>query len=309
MLREGFPSRGDFLPPERRAGPMCHNDCDSRRLSEPLNRRKLLKSLLTVGSGALLTGLYAWRIEPHWLQFSFPTLPVKDLPPELEGKTLAQLSDLHVGPQVDDDYVMHSFRRLSELSPDFVVCTGDWRQFDQLRSVLAYLPKGRLGTVGILGNHDYGRAWNRVEVADEVAIIARESGVTMLRNEAVRLAGLQFIGIDDLWSPNFRPSPLMEERGGDEATIVLCHNPDAADRPVWANYRGWILSGHTHGGQCKPPFLPPPLLPVKNRRYTAGEFDLSGNRRLYISRGVGHLLHVRFNVRPEIPVFRLARAG
>jgi predicted MPP superfamily phosphohydrolase len=139
---------------------MCHNVCDSRRLSEPLNRRKLLKSLLNVGAGALLTGLYAWRLEPHWLQFTFPTLPVKDLPPELEGKTLAQLSDLHVGPQVDDDYVVHSFRRLSKLSPDFVVCTGDWisyrvpRQFDQLRLVLAHLPKGRLGTVGILGNHD-----------------------------------------------------------------------------------------------------------------------------------------------------------
>ena len=217
---------------------MCHNVCDSRRLSEPLNRRKLLKSLLTVGSGALLTGLYAWRIEPHWLQFTFPTLPVRGLPPELEGKTLAQLSDLHVGPQVDDDYVIHSFRRLSDLAPDFVVCTGDWisyrvpRQFDQLRSVLAHLPKGRLGTVGILGNHDYALGWDRTDVADKVAAIAREAGVTMLRNEAVRLAELQFIGIDDLWGPNFHPFPLMEDRGSDEATIVLCHNPDAADRPV-----------------------------------------------------------------------------
>jgi len=69
-----------------------------------------------------------------------------------------------------------------------------------------------------------------------------------------------------------------------------------------------VLSGHTHGGQCKPPFLPAPLLPVRNRRYTAGEFAVSGNRRLYISRGVGHLLKVRFNVRPEVTVFALARA-
>jgi uncharacterized protein len=73
-------------------------------------------------------------------------------------------------------------------------------------------------------------------------------------------------------------------------------------------YEGWILSGHTHGGQCKPPFLPPPLLPVRNRRYTAGEFPLTGGRRLYISRGVGHLLPVRFNVRPEVTVFELRPA-
>jgi predicted MPP superfamily phosphohydrolase len=71
---------------------------------------------------------------------------------------------------------------------------------------------------------------------------------------------------------------------------------------------GWILSGHTHGGQCKPPFLTPPLLPVRNRRYTAGEFALDGGRRLYISRGVGHLRQVRFNVRPEVTVFELHSA-
>lgn len=81
-----------------------------------------------------------------------------------------------------------------------------------------------------------------------------------------------------------------------------------ADRPAWGDYRGWILAGHTHGGQCKPPFLPPPLLPVKNRRYTAGAFALSRGRRMYINRGVGHLLRVRFNARPEVTVFRLMRA-
>jgi predicted MPP superfamily phosphohydrolase len=71
---------------------------------------------------------------------------------------------------------------------------------------------------------------------------------------------------------------------------------------------GWILSGHTHGGQCKAPFLPPPLLPVRNRRYTQGEFRLSGNRSMYINRGVGHLLPVRINVRPEVTLFELRQA-
>jgi hypothetical protein len=93
-----------------------------------------------------------------------------------------------------------------------------------------------------------------------------------------------------------------------EAALVLCHNPDAADEPVWAGYRGWILAGHTHGGQCKPPFLPPPLLPVKNRRYTCGAFDLGDGRNLYISRGLGYLRRVRFGVRPEITLFRLVAA-
>jgi predicted MPP superfamily phosphohydrolase len=260
-------------------------------------------------------GLYTWRVEPHWLEFTYPALPVSGLPTELEGRTLVQISDLHVGPKVDDDYVIQSLRRVQELGPDFVVFTGDWityrgpRQFEQLHRVLAHAPHGRLGTVGILGNHDYGFNWRMVDVAEQVVATARAAGVTLLRNEAVALAGLQFIGLDDLWGPRFDPLPLLAQKGQDPSTVVLCHNPDAADRPVWGKYQGWILAGHTHGGQCKPPFLPPPLLPVKNKRYTAGEIKLSANRRLYISRGVGHLLRVRFNVRPEIPVFHLQSAG
>ena len=130
----------------------------------------------------------------------------------------------------------------------------------------------------------------------------------MLRNQAFVVEGLQFLGLDDLWGPHFHPQELLALRGQDPATVVLCHNPDAADQPVWGQYQGWILAGHTHGGQCKPPFLPPPLLPVSNKRYTSGEFGLSGNRCMYISRGVGHLLRVRFNVRPEVSVFQLQRA-
>ncbi len=56
-------------------------------------------------------------------------------------------------------------------------------------------------------------------------------------------------------------------------------------------------------------FLPPPMLPVKNRRYTSGAFDLGDGRSLYINRGLGHLLRVRFNARPEITCFRLTSSA
>lgn len=280
-----------------------------------LTRRHVL-TLFAAGAGAALTGLYTWRVEPHWLEFTYPALPIRGLPADLHGRTLAQLTDTHIGPEVDDAYIIDSFRRTREQSPDFVVFTGDWISYrselelEQLRRVLAHMPRGRLGTVGILGNHDYGRRWRMLGVADQVSEVARQAGVVMLRNQAVTISGLQFIGLDDLWSPRFDPAPVLAQHGGNSGperppTIVLCHNPDAADEPVWGDYQGWILAGHTHGGQCKPPFLPPPELPVKNRRYTAGEFSLAGNRRMYISRGVGHLLRVRFNARPEIPIFRL----
>jgi predicted MPP superfamily phosphohydrolase len=276
-------------------------------------RRKILKTLAAAGGGALAVGFYTWRIEPHWLELTHRELPIARLPRELDGRTLAQLSDLHIGPKVDDAYIIESFRRVRELAPDFVVYTGDWitfrgpGQFEQLRRVIEHAPHGRLATVGILGNHDYGFNWGMVGVAERVTGIVRAAGVTLLRNQAATVGGLQFIGLDDLWSPMFDPVGVLAQGGKDAASIVLCHNPDAADKPVWSEYQGWILAGHTHGGQCKPPFLPPPQLPVINKRYTSGEFALDGKRRMYISRGVGHLLRVRFNVRPEVAVFRLRR--
>src|SRR5258707_758343 len=174
-----------------------------------VTRRKALTTLAVAGAGALMTGLYTWRVEPHWLEFTYPVLPVRALPSELEGRTLVQITDLHVGPKVDDDYVIKSFRRVQELAPDFVVFTGDWityrgpGQFEQLRRVMEYMPHGRLGTVGILGNHDYGFRWRMIDVADQVIEIVGSAGVTTLSNQALTIAGLQFIGLDDFWSQRF----------------------------------------------------------------------------------------------------------
>ena len=134
-------------------------------------------------------------------------------------------------------------------------------------------------------------------------------GVRILRNEVADVGGLQIVGMDDLWAHHFDPVGALAQLDRERPSLALSHNPDTVDRAGWDGFEGWILAGHTHGGQCKPPFLPPPMLPVNNRRYTAGAFDLTGNRHMYISRGVGHLIQARFNVRPEVTIFELAPAG
>jgi predicted MPP superfamily phosphohydrolase len=239
-------------------------------------------------------------------------LPIRGLPAALEGKTLVQLSDLHIGPRVDDSYIAETFATVAALQPDIVVMTGDWvtyrgaAQLDALARLLPHFPRGRLATVGILGNHDYGFQWRMPEVADAITARAEANGIRMLRNASATVEGLTIIGLEDLWGPHFTP-PSALLAASDEPRLVLCHNPDAADRPIWDGYQGWILSGHTHGGQCKPPFLPPPILPVDNPRYTAGAIAVRGERTLYISRGVGYMIRARFNVRPEVTAFRLRR--
>lgn len=278
-----------------------------------MRRRSFVKGLGLAAGGGALAGLYTSLVEPHWLEVTRPDLPVASLPEGLDGATLAHLSDLHIGPQVSDAFIRETFFAVRALRPDFVVYTGDWityrgpDQLEQLRRALDTAPTGRLGTIGILGNHDYGFGWRMPEVAEQVVAIAERAGVTMLRNAAASAGGLQFLGFDDLWGPAFGPEALMAGRTSDAPTITLCHNPDALDRDVWSGYRGWVLAGHTHGGQCKPPFLPAPLLPVVNRRYSSGSIALDDGRHVYISRGVGHLLKVRFNVRPEVALFTLRR--
>jgi hypothetical protein len=278
----------------------------------PLTRRQfVLRSLGAVGASSAGVGLYTWRVEPHWLEIVHCDLALRNLPAALVGSTLVHVSDLHIGPQVDDAYVIRTFERIRALQPAFVVFSGDFityrtvAQFAQLERVAAHVPLGRIGTFAALGNHDYGPGWRHPEIAERVASIVSAAGVTVLRNQSTVVSGLQIAGFDDLWAGRFEPEATIARLERGTATLALSHNPDTVDAPLWRGYEGWILAGHTHGGQCKPPFLPPPLLPVQNRRYTRGEFALSGNRRMYISRGVGHLLRVRFNVRPEVTVFRL----
>jgi len=281
-----------------------------------MNRRQFFeRGALAALSAGGLAGAYTWLVEPHWEQIVERDLPIAKLPPSFAGARLVHISDIHAGPRVDSGYLVDAFARAAALRPDLVVFSGDFISvtYDQpagdadvgkLREVLAHFPRGRLATLGILGNHDYGRSWAEPQVAARVVREAEHAGVRVLRNEVATVQGLDIIGVDDLWARRSDTKRALSGRTSDSA-IALCHNPDAMDSLAWGDYRGWILAGHTHGGQCKPPFLPPPILPVRNKRYTAGEIPLGDGRRLYINRGLGHLIRVRFNVRPEITSFTL----
>ncbi|GIW85761.1 MAG: hypothetical protein KatS3mg108_0085 [Isosphaeraceae bacterium] len=266
--------------------------------------------LAAAGGGV---GLYTWKIEPHWVAVEHRTMPLEGLPPAWRGRRLVQVSDLHVGPRVDSDYLIRSLRAVGSLEPDMVAITGDLmscvghEQIDETARVLEALPRPPFGVFASLGNHDYTTGgWKRGDVADALVRRLADLGITTLRNEARELGGLRLIGLDDLWASRFDPAAVGEAVRQPGPRIVLCHNPDAVDRPGWSGYQGWILAGHTHGGQCVPPFLPPPILPVQNKRYSSGHIDLGDGRHLYINRGLGHLWPVRFNCRPEVTVFTLA---
>lgn len=276
-----------------------------------MKRRTFIKTLLGAAGISSIAGLYAWQIEPFRLEFVEKEMPIKNLPKHLAGKTLMQISDIHIGNRFDYSYIIDSFKKAQNLSPDFVVYTGDYvtykdrQQLSQLKEVMQHVVRGKVATAGILGNHDYGHNWAETDLADEITAYLQSIGIHILRNEQLDFDGLNIIGFDDYWGTNFHPEKVMQHYDATKANLLLCHNPDVCDLNVWQQYQGWILAGHTHGGQVKPPFLPAPILPVKNKRYSAGEIDLSDGRTLYINRALGCLWQVRFNVRPEITIFTL----
>ncbi len=281
-----------------------------------MDRRKYIKNTFWGLTGIGLFGAcYAWQIEPFWLEFVKLRMPIKNLPKHLVGKTLMQISDIHIGNLFDYHFIIDSFKKAKEFNPDFVVYTGDYVslsndevQHDKLEETLNAVVKGKLATIGILGNHDYGRNWSQAEVADKVSEMLTLNGINVLRNGSAESHGLNFIGFDDFWGTNFNAKKALENFDISKANLVLCHNPDVCDLDVWGEYNSWILSGHTHGGQVKPPFLSPPMLPVKNKKYSSGQFELSNGRTLFINRALGHLWQVRLNVRPEITIFELQNA-
>ncbi|MEM1224521.1 MAG: metallophosphoesterase [Planctomycetota bacterium] len=292
--------------------PVASSSPDSQPGSGLIRRRAWLR-----GAGAIAgagVGAFGWAtcVEPFWLRIALTTLPILNLPDAWDGKRVVHASDLHLG-STNRRYLDHAMGTLAKLEPDLLILTGDMvdhqspESIDELKKLLSPLRAVGGRMLACLGNHDYGMGWRDGALADRVCEAMGECGIDVLRNETRRVNGLQVTGLDDYWAGRLRPLGVFDAVNGDEAGFCLCHNPDVCDLPVWGRFRGVIFSGHTHGGQCKPPFGAPPRLPVHNRRYVAGRYPLDDRRQLFISRGVGYTRQARFNCRPEINVLTLSR--
>ena len=281
-----------------------------------LSRRRFLKGSV---AGAALLGTYAIGIEPRWVSVEHHSLPITGLGDELVGKTLVQISDTHVGHRVGQSYLRQHFEYIDSLAPDFVLFTGDFLDdatnwhVEQGEKLLRHFPRGNIGTACVLGNHDYGELEfstpeNRQSSARLTNLFA-DHGLNLLRDEVVDFPGLRVVGLRDYWYGGFDRAAAAEviSEVVDRPGIVLSHNPDTVDLPIWNGYQNWVLCGHTHGGQCRFPLLGAPMTPVDNKNYVSGKYDIPGGHKMFINRGLGHTARVRFMAQPEITVFTLTK--
>ena len=238
-------------------------------------------------------------------------VPVDRLPASLEGFTIAQISDVHVGPTIKRDFVQRIVDRVNGLAPDMVAITGDLvdgsvRQLAAHTAPLADL-KSRHGTYAVTGNHEYYSG------AQQWIGELERLGAHVLVNEHVVLdhdgAPLTVAGVTDYSAHHFDPSQRSDPRralkGAPEEAIkvLLAHQPRTAPAAAAAGY-DLQISGHTHGGQ----FWPWNLFVRFSQPFTAGLHRL-GRMWVYISRGTGYWgPPMRFGIPSEITRIRLVKA-
>jgi len=238
-------------------------------------------------------------------------LPVRGLPPALEGLVACQISDLHVDRDEDLNRLLAAVHTINQQRPDLVFLTGDYftgpatmrRYLDAFRQAVSGLAP-RLGVYAIAGNHDHWSSFERIAGALNLA------GVRVLSNESERIEvrgeSIVIVGIDDLWARRAEPSRAFSKVRRGDCTIVLAHNPDTAIYTRHLN-PGVMLSGHTHGGVVRLPVYGSPLKILRiGKRFYAG---LNRYRDFYIytNRGLGTFwLRIRINCRPEVSRFTLA---
>jgi predicted MPP superfamily phosphohydrolase len=285
----------------------------SKRL---FSRRRFLTASLY---GAAGLALYAGEIERHWIEVTEHDIYLSRLPAAFDGMRIAQLSDIHMDEFTEPFLLRHAVEHINRIKPDAVFLTGDFvtlgplsREFSigaawQCANILAGLECKRL--YAALGNHDVlvGRK--------DVAAALAANGIALLTNAYLPIeragARIWLAGLDDPLTGHPDPElaiPKSIRNVPNEPVVLMCHAPDYADTLLHhpaGQAVGLMLSGHTHGGQVRLPFLGAMALPDMGKKYIEGWFPL-GSLQLYVNRGLGTVnLPFRFDCPPEITVFTL----
>jgi uncharacterized protein len=253
------------------------------------SRRVFLERSVGAVAYGSAAGVIGWGMVRgrHAYQIDELVVRVQGLPKALEGYTIAQISDIHVGTLIGERDLREGFELITRVKPDALVLTGDLVDSDASYCSLLLQELGRLtirdGIYGILGNHDH------FANAEDVRKAMNAGGVRMLVNQHHVLrkseGGIALVGLDDLvgrryGGQGYRLDRALKDLEPSIPRIILSHQPTSIEW-LWGG-AALQLSGHTHGGQINPGFSPIKL----TTRYVAGRYEV-GNTSLYVNRGFG----------------------
>ena len=263
--------------------------------------------LLTLGlTGIALSQLNHFRVRRL-------VVPIRDLPRDLDGTTIAHVSDMHVGRFTSGRVLREMVRVVNEFRADLVLLTGDLindalTTLDEGIDLVRALDPG-LGLYLIEGNHDLienASEFERRVKASGIPFLLDESAIASVHGVPVQLLGLSWTrrhgaNHDEAISRSVRA--LLQQRRPDVFPILLAHHPHAFDAAAETGMP-LTLSGHTHGGQLmlnEQLGFGPALFRYWSGLYTRGE------SKLIVSNGVGNWFPVRANAPAELIHLTLRR--
>jgi uncharacterized protein len=249
--------------------------------------------------------------EAEWLEVNKPLARLR-----AAGQTeikILHLSDFHASLTVGLDFIQEAVELGVSLKPDVICLTGDfitttYNLFQPYARVMKKL-SAAAPTFACVGNHDGGKWIGRwgYRTWKPVGDMLRDAEITLLHNTSSVLnfngEKLQLVGLGDMWAQELDAPGAFRDAEKSVPTVLLSHNPDSKSVVRDFNWN-LMLSGHTHGGQCRLPFLGTPFAPVRDKRYVAG-LKPWRDRWIHVTKGVGNLHGVRFNCRPEISLLRV----
>ena len=277
-----------------------------------LNRRSFLKfsgAALFAGLSATMAYLYLGN-ELNDPVVENIDIPIRGLPSALEGFRIVQISDIHYYPFTKLELVDRSVQLANELQPDLVLLTGDyvWHEVEPIFDMMPSLARlnAKYGVFANLGNHDI---WTDVNVVTQAF---KEIGMPLLVNQGLTIPvgsdHLYLIGLDDGWSGKPNLSAAMQDRPDGAPTVLMMHEPDLADKYAQDPRINLQLSGHSHGGQIRFPFMGALIYPYLSWKYPIGLYNING-MWLYTNRGLGTTnIPLRVNCAPEITELTLLSA-
>ena len=286
---------------------------------DPARRRALAHAMLYPLFSAAIA-LYGNRIEKNSDVENFYDVPIKNLPPELDGFRLAQISDIHLGAYYSLERLEALLQRIADSKPDLLAITGDI--FDDVtmnpaavKIVDAFTDKFKFGVWYIHGNHEHFRGIRAIEN------LLAQTKIHWLVNRAENVTSkLYILGVDyppraPVTSSNDAEHVKIfadarknfvdraaEGVPADAVKILLAHHPEFIDDGAERNFP-LTLTGHTHGGQIG--IFGVPIFPVF--KYTRGVV-MRGDSFGYVHVGNGSWFPFRFGCPPEIAYFTLRGA-
>ena len=267
------------------------------------------ESFIFITLGVLF--LASWSAYSAWqIQIDRVVLPTRKLPPQVDKLTIAQISDVHLGPMVGERRLARIIKLLERVKPDLVVATGDLvdAQMDQLDNLAGMLATVNppLGKFAIAGNHEFYAGIR------QSGRFLKAAGFRFLRNEDFELNGLiNLVGVDDPAGKRRYPEIgqvgkeekiLLADSNSERFTLLLKHRPTVEKESL--GRFDLQLSGHTHGGQIFPFNLITRLFYPRQK----GLYHLDKESVLFVSRGTGTWgPPMRFLSPPEVTLIELQR--